>query len=320
MGFLMPLDGNRLPVVPPGTSGAEPVFQKIAIIGVGLMGASLGLAARRAWPTSLVIGVDRNDVLETAMRLHAIDVGADDPVVAAEADLVVLGAPLGACLTLLDGLADDVPGFAVVTDLCASKRAIVGAARGLPPRLTFVGGHPLAGAPRSGIEFARDDLYVGRPWILTPVSSPPEHVGRLSRFVQGVGGRPVIQTPEQHDHLLAYLEHLPQLVVNALMQVIGETVGESGLALAGKGLSDTTRLASSSADVWADVLTANADEIGQALDLVRDLLGSLRSSLTRRDDIDRLFETANLWRQRLPAASPKDERVARPAAVEPPTP
>ncbi len=302
----MAAGGVPLPVVRDAAPAGEPVFRKIAIVGVGLMGGSLGLAARRAWPDALVIGVDRNDVLETAMRLHAVDLGADDLVVAAEADLVVLAAPVSACLALLDDLPDDIPGNAVVTDLGDSKRAVVAAARRLPERLAFVGGHPLAGAPRSGIEFARADLFTGRPWILTPATAPPEVLERLSEFVRGVGAKPIVQSPEDHDHMLAYLGHLPQLVASALMQVVGEAVGESGLALAGRGLADTTRLASSSSEVWADVLTTNRDEIGRALDLLGALLGSLRTGLDSRADIEEFFRSANLWRERLVAQGSTD--------------
>ncbi len=295
----MASDGVPLPILHPAAQATEPIFQKIAIVGVGLMGGSLGLAARRAWPDSLVIGVDRNDVLETAMRLHAVDVGADDLVVAAGADLVVLAAPVGACLTLLEQLPDSLAGTALVTDLGASKRAIVDAARRLPQRLTFVGGHPLAGAPRSGIEYARADLFAGRPWILTPGSAPAEALGRLSRFVQGLGATPVVQSPEEHDHLLAYLGHLPQLVATALMQVVGEAAGEGGLALAGRGLADTTRLASSKSEVWADVLATNRDEVGHALDMLLKLLESVKGNLESGPDIERFFQSANHWRDRL---------------------
>jgi prephenate dehydrogenase len=301
----MPPEGVRLPVVDADLSGPEPVFRRIAIIGVGMMGGSLGLAAREAWPSALVIGVDSNDVLETAMRLHAVDVGADDPVVAAEADLVVLAAPVDANIRLLGALSENIPGEAVVTDLGASKRTTVDAARALPARLTFIGGHPLAGATRSGIEFARPDLFAGRPWVLTPVSAPAGALDRLSRFVQGVGARPVIQTPDAHDHLIAYLGHLPQLVACALMKVIGDAVGESGLALAGRGLADTTRLAAGSADVWADVLASNRDEIGPALDALCDAIGSVRNRLDSRDAVEELFGAANRWRARLtPEPSP----------------
>ena len=121
----------ELPVIQPGrpTAGAEPIFAKIGIVGLGLIGGSIALASRQLWPSSLVIAVDNRDVLETAMRLHAIDVAADDMIVLAEADLVILAAPVRQNLALLEDLDANVSQAAVVTDTGSTKRAIVEAAR-----------------------------------------------------------------------------------------------------------------------------------------------------------------------------------------------
>src|SRR5205823_4767326 len=139
---------TQLPVIQPSrqAEGQQPIFEKIGIVGLGLIGGSIALAARQIFPSSLVIGVDNKDVLETAMRLHAIDVAADDLIVLAEADLVILAAPVKQNLAVLDELGENVTQRAIVTDTGSTKRAIVERARGLPPRFTFVGGHPLGGA------------------------------------------------------------------------------------------------------------------------------------------------------------------------------
>ncbi|HTG90884.1 MAG TPA: prephenate dehydrogenase/arogenate dehydrogenase family protein, partial [Vicinamibacterales bacterium] len=159
-------EGKQLPVLQPGRDpGQPPIFQRIGIVGLGLIGGSIALAARQTWPAGLVIGVDRKDVLERAMILHAIDVAADDPIVLAEADLVILAAPIQQNLELLRELEDNVSGAAVVTDTGSTKRQMVEAAKSLPDRLTFFGGHPLGGAARGGIEHARPDLFAGRPWL-----------------------------------------------------------------------------------------------------------------------------------------------------------
>ncbi len=318
MGSLMAPDGTRLQVLQPAAAGPEPIFQKVAIIGVGLMGGSLGLAIRQAWPTSLVIGVDNNTVLETAMRLHAVDVGADDLVVAAEADLVVLAAPISAAIDLMSQLPDNIPGEAVVTDLGATKRAVTEAASRLPSRLRFIGGHPLAGAPRSGIEFARPDLYAGRPWILTPVLEHSGAFDRLTRFIASLGAKPAIQTPAEHDHLMAYLGHLPQIVATSLMHLVGEAVGDGGLELAGRSFIDMTRLASAPAAPWTDVLATNRDEINGALDRLCSLLGSLRGNPESPDAIESLFGSANRWRDRLPAGAGGSANAAEDPRREPP--
>src|SRR2546425_4290918 len=165
---------KELPVIQPGRphEGARPIFDKIGIVGLGLIGGSIALRARELWPTSLVIAVDNKDVLETAMRLHAIDVAAEDLIVLAEADIVILAAPVKQNIALLAELDENVRQPAVVTDTGSTKRDIVAAAERLPPRFTFIGGHPLAGSAHGGLSHARPDLFVGRPWLLTPALRP----------------------------------------------------------------------------------------------------------------------------------------------------
>src|SRR5438552_4566568 len=200
----------RLPVIQPGrpAEGQRPVFDKIGIVGLGLVGGSIALAARVVWPASLVIGVDNKDVLETAMRLHAIDVAADDLIVLAEADLVVLAAPVKQNIALLAELDGHVRQPAVVTDTGSTKRDIVSAAASLPPRFTFIGGHPLAGAAHGGLDHARPDLFAGRPWLLTPETpladgarafQASDAVERLSAFIRALEAEPRILSAAAHD-------------------------------------------------------------------------------------------------------------------------
>src|SRR5437763_4293304 len=215
---------TQLPVIQPGKpapGGSQPIFEKIGIVGLGLIGGSIALAAREIWPASLVIAVDNKDVLETAMRLHAIDVAADDGVVLAEADLIILSAPVRQNLTLLESLDAHVRQPAVVTDTGSTKRAIVEAARSLPPRFTFIGGHPLGGAAASGLEHARPDLFKGRPWLFTPAGDAGgDALDKLLAFARALGAQPQIMDPAKHDRLLAFISHLPQLTASALMQVV----------------------------------------------------------------------------------------------------
>ena len=320
---------EQLPIIQPGrplaSSGAPPLFEKIGIVGLGLIGGSIALAARQIWPKALVIGVDNKDVLETAMRLHAIDVAADDLIVLAEADVVILAAPVRTNVALLADLDENVRQPAVVTDTGSTKRDIMAAARSLPARFTFVGGHPLAGAAQGGLEHARADLFSGRPWLLTPpaVSGAAERtrpptgaaghaapgagsfqssdaggaaLAKLTDFVQALGAVPRVLGAEAHDRLLAYLSHLPQLTASALMRVIGDSVGPDGLGLAGRGLADTTRLAASPPDIWKDIAATNADEIGPALDELIALLQDLRRDLREGDRLADVFADAARWR------------------------
>ena len=293
----------ELPVIQPGQlnrrEAQPPVFQKIGIVGLGLIGGSVALAAREIWPTSLVIGVDNKDVLETAMRLHAIDVAADDPIVLAEADLVILAAPVRQNIELLGELDENVHQAAVVTDTGSTKRAVVEAARALPARFSFIGGHPLGGGAKGGLEHARPDLFVGRPWLLTPSTEAGDAVEKLSAFVRALGAVPRVLDVATHDRVMAFLSHVPQLTASALMHVVGEAVGPEGLVLAGRGLADTTRLASSPPEIWRDIAATNADEIGPALDALIALLQDLRRDLPKGDRLADVFTAAAIWRRAL---------------------
>ena len=323
---------QQLPVIQPGRpfagAGAPPVFDRIGIVGLGLIGGSIALAARQLWPKALVIGVDNKDVLETAMRLHAIDVAADDLIVLAEADIVILAAPVRTNIALLAELDENIRQPALITDTGSTKRDIVAAAGSLPARFTFIGGHPLAGAAHGGLEHARPDLFSGRPWLLTgPVArrlraegaaaslagarpdrgrveagalQPGDDGGpalaKLTEFVQALGAVPRVMGVQAHDRLLAFLSHLPQLTASALMQVVGESVGQEGLLLAGRGLADTTRLASSPPEIWKDIAATNADEIGPALDALIALLQDLRRDLPDGNTLADVFADAARWR------------------------
>lgn len=269
-------------------------FERIAIVGFGLIGASIALSVRRAWPKALLIAVDRKDVVETAMRMHAADVGGDDLVMTAGADLVILAAPVRANIDILGQLPDHIPGAATVTDVGSTKREVVAAAASLPPRLRFVGGHPLAGAAIGGLETARPDLFTGRPWIFTAADE------RLTAFVEAIGAQVHVMSPDEHDAVVAYLSHLPQLAASALMHVVGERAGTGKLALAGRGLSDTTRLASSPADIWRDIAATNADNLSRAIDeLVGVLLRMKPGAPGSREALEQTFASAARWKQEL---------------------
>jgi prephenate dehydrogenase len=275
-------------------------FRRVGIVGIGLVGGSLAFAIRRALPDTVVVGVDRDDVTSVARQLGAIHQAGRDAAALAGCDLVVLAAPVRENVALLAHLGAHVAGPAIVTDVGSTKRSTVAAARVLPPALTFIGGHPLAGAARGGLEASRADLFERRAWLLTPDSAaPPEAVARLSRLLVALGAAPVLVDPVTHDRVLAYTSHLPQLTASALMHVVGESVGDAGLRLSGAGLADTTRVAASPASIWSDICATNEDELLPALDRLIATLQELRSSLGRDQSIAPLFESARRWRARL---------------------
>jgi prephenate dehydrogenase len=246
-----------------------------------------------------VIGVDRKPIVERAMLRQAIDVGADDLGMAGDAELVVLAAPVTEICRLLDGtLAGLVSRDAVVTDVGSTKQAVAASARSLPGHVRFVGGHPLAGAAAGGIEHARADLFEGRPWLLCPGDDGALH--RVDEFVSGLGATPRTIRAGEHDRLVAFLSHLPQLATSALMGIVGEAVKEEGLSLAGRGLHDTTRLASSPASIWTDVCATNSGHIGDALDRLIARLQELRAGLDDPRTIAQVFSSAQEWKSKMP--------------------
>jgi prephenate dehydrogenase len=284
-------------------------FQRIAVVGFGLIGASIARAARRRWPGVLIVAIDRKDVIESAMRMQAADVGGDDLTMVAGAQLIVLAAPVRTNIDIVAELAAHVPGEAIVTDVGSTKRETVAVAAGLPARLRFVGGHPLAGAAIGGLESARADLFDGRPWILTPPADQPTNAAceKLGAFIAALGARVHVMAPDAHDFLVAYLSHLPQLAASALMDLVGEQVGTEGLALAGRGLRDTTRLASSPVDIWRDITASNQDNIARAIDQLVAILLRLRpGNGTSAAALEETFDSAAEWKRVL-------ERAAEPS-------
>ena len=277
-------------------SPSEPPFESIAIVGLGLIGGSIALGVRERWPESRVFGVDSEAVIAHALGAGAIERGFESVGALPDTSLIVLAAPVRQNIELLR----QIKRPAIATDVGGTKRDIVSAARALSPGTTFVGGHPLGGGERGGFAFARPDLFAARPWIFTPDGDDSrDAVERLSRFVTGLGARPSILSAEEHDRVMAYVSHLPQLAASALMEAVGAAAGIDGLRMAGRGLVDTTRLASSPADVWRDISLTNADALGDALDCLIARLTQLRGDLRHGEAIEAIFSAAAKWRAEL---------------------
>jgi prephenate dehydrogenase len=276
----------------------EPPFRRVAIHGLGLIGGSIALAIKRRWPSAVVTAIDRSHVVETAIRMRIVDDGGEHPGLADGADLVMLAAPVLQNIAALKVLPDCIAGTTVVTDAGSTKRAMADAAVDLPERLPFIGGHPLAGAATSGIEAARPDLFDDRPWILTNTERAPLAVlEALTQFIAGLRAIPQRMDAAEHDRLLAYVSHLPQLTVTALMHVVGGRAGAEGLALAGRGLRDTTRLASSPSSTWRDIVATNGDNIAIALDELIAALQQLKSAPAGpHAQLDDVFVSAARWK------------------------
>jgi len=278
----------------------DPPFKTLSVVGLGLIGGSIALAVRERWPGVRIAGVDRKAVLAHALGSGAIDRSADSAADVADADLIILAAPVRQNLKLLAEIAQRLPSTTIVTDVGSTKQSIVNAAAALSCTGSFVGGHPIGGAEQGGFGFARPDLFRHRPWIFTPGPSTPATVlERVFDFARGLGARPSSMDAAEHDRVMAFLSHLPQLAASALMDVIGSSAGEQGLRLAGRGLVDTTRLASSPPDTWRDVCATNAEAVGEALDVLIDRLSDLRADLQSGEAVTRVFTEAARWRAEL---------------------
>lgn len=251
-------------------------MKSVAIVGVGLIGGSFGLALRKAGFTGPILGVSSARSIDAAVACHAVDRGAMLEEAAATCDVVFLSQPISGILETLRRLDPLVRPDTLVTDAGSTKQVIVDEAARSLRRCAFLGGHPMAGKALRGVAEADGELFRGRPWILT---SDIDHPFRRSfgMWIAAIGAREIILDPARHDRLVAWGSHLPQLASTALASVIGERQPEAA-QIAGPGLLDTTRLAMGSYDLWRDILETNAVEISAALDAYIENLQSMRGN------------------------------------------
>lgn len=280
-------------------------FHRVSIVGLGLVGGSWGLALKQRGFTGHRVGCDRAELVTRAAARGAVDEGTVDLSAAVrDADLVILATPVGVILDLLPRLKGTVSPRALVTDVGSTKRAICQRARemfGEAP--LFLGGHPLAGKERSGLENADATLLEGARYVLTPLS--PDHlsderVKAFSSLLEALGARPFVTDASAHDRAVGYLSHLPQLLSSGLASLIAEQQAEDflPLELAASGFRDTTRLAESPYGLWRDICLTNLENIQSALGLLIDKLEAMKLHLSDRE-LEREFRQALKLRERL---------------------
>jgi prephenate dehydrogenase len=253
----------------------------LGIIGVGLIGGSVGLAAREAgWE---VVGVDGPEVLEEAVERGAVD-RPSTLKEARQAHLVVLAAPISRVRDLVGEL---VPTDALVTDVASAKTAIVREAESRGIR--FVGGHPMAGSQLSGVANARKELFDGARYFLTPTErTDPDDYREVASFVRELGATPTAVDPEKHDLLMAALSHLPHLMAAALLKVASD-ISPEALSFAGPSFRDLTRVGASNPELWSDILAENAPALGEALGAFAGAMAQLGSEVSNRHAMERRF-------------------------------
>jgi prephenate dehydrogenase len=256
------------------------VIRRLAIVGVGLLGGSVAKAARAHRLATEIVGIGRDAARLAAARADgALDVATTDLAAGVrDADLVILAAPVGVILTLLEEVARVGAGEAIVTDVGSTKAAIVGAAERLARThpLRFVGSHPMAGSEQSGYAYARADLFHGATVIVTPTeASDPASVKTVTGVWEALGAsRVVTLDPGAHDRAVAAISHLPHLAAFALVDAV-ERFAPGAFDVAARGFRDTTRIAASDPVMWEEIFLANREALRLGLDAFRTALADL---------------------------------------------
>jgi prephenate dehydrogenase len=263
-------------------SVSSPLFKRVAILGVGLLGGSLGMAARKRNLCEEVVGIGRTPAaLEEARRLEAIDRSTLDPAKAiAESDLVVLCTPVRHIVSVLPRMIGFARAGTVFTDVGSTKKSIVeiGEAAAAKAGCFFVGSHPMAGSEKSGVRYARENLYEDSTCFVTKTTTTNmEAFARVCRLWDAFGARIVIARPERHDRLVASISHLPHLVAVALVRAIEQFNEDKNLikGIIGNGFRDTTRIACGDARMWEDICSDNREEICQSRKALENALDEL---------------------------------------------
>jgi prephenate dehydrogenase len=238
-------------------------FSRIGIVGLGLIGGSVALATRRAWPGTTIVGFDQDTATAEQALRRTVNRTVGNLSDLDGCDLMLFAVPVAAMIELLPGLSR-FSHPCVVTDVGSTKRQVmdVAAAAGLD---AFVGGHPMAGNERGGLDHATPDLFNRRPWLLVARDERSEAAKRVEQFVSALGAVPHWMEAHDHDRAIAFVSHLPQIVSVAIMNAAAGALDPRGLAAGGRAFDEMTRLASSPSDLWEGILTRNADYVAEAL-------------------------------------------------------
>jgi len=270
----------------------------VAIVGTGLIGASFGLALRRAGFKGAITGVSSPGAIADAVAAGAIDRGAPLADAVRDADLIFLAQTIGRIIDTIRHLDALVRPEALVTDAGSTKCEIVDVARQCIRRCQFLGGHPMAGKETRGASGAASELFRGRSWVLTPDESAELATPAVRAFrgwLERIGAHTVVLDSDEHDRIVSFTSHLPQLASTAL----AATAGAAGrVDVAGSGLVDMTRLALSSYDLWRDILATNSEHIERALAAYIQELEHIRENLRTRQ-LQKEFERGALLAARL---------------------
>ena len=284
------------------------LFEKITIIGVGLLGASLAKACRRYKLVEEISGFGRNrENLDKAKSLGVIDhCPRDLPEAVKDVDLVVLCTPVSKIIPLIESLLPHLNQGVVITDVGSVKGPLVHQLDDLMPEgIFFVGSHPIAGGEKSGLEASREDLYLNAKCILTPTPKTNTHaLGKVGALWKAVGMETLTLDADEHDFVFGAVSHLPHIVAYALMNTLGALRTKQDrevTAYSGAGLKDITRIASGDPVMWRDICLTNQTHSLDLIDRYQKTLNDLRSVIEENDGkaLEEAFAAANKYRMKL---------------------
>ena len=283
-------------------------FERVSIIGVGLLGGSLAKVMRKIGLAKSIVGYGRNKAnLAEAKRLNIIDDAAPNIKLAAkDADLIVLCSPVGTIGQLIMEMAPHIKPGCLVTDVGSTKEALaLEMEKLIPDGIFFVGAHPIAGSDKSGFLASSETLYEGAHCIVTPTDkTEPSALKRVIELWETIGMQVSEMSIKEHDFIFGAVSHLPHILIFALMNTIGSLKSESHDKIAsfsGTGLKDINRLAGSEPIIWRDICTSNKDSILYFLDLFQETLSHLRLGIEQENGalLTQQFKIANQHRLKL---------------------
>ncbi|MDX1386568.1 MAG: prephenate dehydrogenase/arogenate dehydrogenase family protein [bacterium] len=285
----------------------SPPFHRIAILGLGLMGGCIALESKKRRLARKIVAYNRSASRRQWAKKKGWcqEVYADPRKAVLGADLVVLATPVKKIPRLAETIAGDLQAGALVTDVGSTKGMIVKELdRILPRDVQFVGGHPIAGREKTGIESAIPGLFEDRWWIFTPGPRRPgsgKALTRLRRWAQDMGAKTTTMTPAEHDQCLALISHLPHMVAYALVDSALKVKGGKNLRFAAGGFRDFTRIAGSSPQMWAEICLDNQKFLLQMMERYEKSLGRIRQLIKRGDEkaLTQLFAKAAQARKQL---------------------
>ena len=284
-------------------------FKQITVVGLGLIGGSFALAARRAGLAERITGWDSADVVDQACAIGVIDSPEESfESGGCQSDLIYLAVPVGKIASILEQGEKLLRNGSIVTDAGSTKRRICSASKSLPSSVHFVGGHPMAGSHNTGLSHADAGLFEGAPYALVQDESRPDSRDAalvMEEVVLALGARPVRVSAEEHDRIVARVSHTPQLLATSLARSVSRFMSQEDFRLTGSGFAETIRLAGSSWSVWEDICRSNSVEITLALDELMSEIREMRNNISSAnfEPVSQAFKEANQLSSLLPGSS-----------------